>query len=132
MKTSWRARIGGAFLTAIAIVVVVIALTVVLQLVFRDGGSSSASVPYSYSNFIQDLRRNRVAAAEVNVNDQSMIVTLTSGEERATGYVDATTLAQELAQHRQSPAPRSPYPATPISRRCSSIWGAVWRTWKLS
>jgi cell division protease FtsH len=75
-------------------ILVVIILAIVLQMVFSRSGSQTQA--YSYSTFLSDLQADNVKSVDINVNNQTMKVTLKNGTVGQTGYLDATTLAQQL------------------------------------
>jgi cell division protease FtsH len=78
-------------------ILVVIILIIVLQMVFSHSGSQTQA--YSYSKFLNDLKNGQVQSVDINVNNQQAKVTLKGGTVGQTGYIDPTTLAQQLQQY---------------------------------
>ena len=94
-------------------ILVVIILAIVLQMVFSHSGSQTQA--YTYSNFLSDLQAGNVKSVDINVNNQTMKVTLKNGTVGQTGYLDATTLATTL----QDPANQA---VTVTSNKPGSSW----------
>ena len=97
MRTAIIAGVASIF---IALIVVVLS-SVVLHLAW-SGGTSAGSV-HSYvggsSSFRSDLRDNKVRSVEIDVNDNTMKVTLTSGSVYSVDFPDMAQLTSQLAQH---------------------------------
>jgi cell division protease FtsH len=85
-------------------ILIVIVLAVLIQLVWRSGGSSSAAHNYqgATTSFVADLQAGKVASVVINTTDKTLQVTTTANpsEKYPVNYPDTMALS-ELLQNSQ-------------------------------
>lgn len=116
LRTAVIAGVASIFIAIVVVVVVSVVVNSVL-----NGGSSAGPV-HTYAggsaSFLGDLRGDRVREIEIDANDNTMKVTLTSGSAYSVAFPDMSLLAAQLAQHPD---------VAVISQNTGSRWpSALW------